>query len=566
MKRIIYLTCIAIFAVIIGSCPQQYVIESVDPGTPVDPDTPVDPGAGDTPVGGAWIDPVYNDPSLIYIADFDNNTLCGASFSGTASGALSNTVFHSSPNSLRVYGRTAGGNGISILLANLLPPGQTISFSAWVCPTATANAVFVVNMATTANPQGSAVNAAGPLQVKANTWTHIEGDYTVPAGALWARAIIRFGNSNCDFYADDIQIKLKNGSLPDSAIQEDLPPLKDAPEFAKRNLLIGSVVNPIVLFDPSGNRQKLLLKHYNAFAPQDELKPISVLDYDNSVKGLPDTQEHAKLNFNQVIPAYEFAKKYNLKMMAHHMIWHTQCPDWFFYEDYNTAKGLVTKDRMLKRMENYIKDELEWNQANYPGIVKMWSVVNEAFLTNGMNTSTLWYQTMGEDFILHAFEYANKYRTDPEIRLVYNDFGMEKQSSKINYCMDYMSRYKVPVDGIGFQFHIDMNSQTPATLRSNLERVGPDYEVYITEMDISGATPSDMTALQARYEAVIGAILSANVNLKCIRSHGLTDSQSWLINQNNDGKMEYPLLWDAENQAKPAYYGVMKAAGLDIQP
>jgi len=498
--------------------------------------------------------------SLLVAANFDDNTLDGMAFSGTASGELSSSVHYSKPNSLHVYGRTGNNNGIAILLASILPRGATVTFSARVYPVQSASARINLNL----NTNSSAVTVVGPVQVQANQWTLVEGDYNVPADAIWIRANIALNNNTCDFYVDDIKISLKSGTLPDSSIQQNLAPLKSAPRFAERNLYIGAVVNPIVLFDPSGNRQKLLVKHYNSFAPQDELKPISVLEYKGSVDGLPATNDHAKLNFNMAIPAYEFAKKNNMIMMAHHMVWHTQCPDWFFYENYDTNKTLAGRDLMLKRMENYIKDELEWNQTHYPGLVKMWSVVNEAFTGNSpvsMNPS-LWQQTIGDDYIAKAFQYANQYRTDPEIKLIYNEVNMEKYQSRIDYCMNYIKQYNVQLDGIGFQFHIDMDSPSAATIKSNLERVGKDYEVYITELDIAGVDISAMPALQQRYNEVIGAILDANVNLKCIRSHGLTDNQSWLINKYNQD--EYPLLWDANNQAKPAYYGVMQAAGANI--
>ena len=42
-------------------------------------------------------------------------------------------------------------------------------------------------------------------------------------------------------------------------------------------------------------------------------------------------------------------------MRGHTLVWHSQTPDWLFYEDYDTSKKYVDRDTMLKRMEAYIK-------------------------------------------------------------------------------------------------------------------------------------------------------------------------------------------------------------------
>ena len=45
---------------------------------------------------------------------------------------------------------------------------------------------------------------------------------------------------------------------------------------------------------------------------------------------------------------------------------------------------------MLRRLENYIKNVLEYSQTHYPGLIYAWDVVNEAIeISDGMDGVTV---------------------------------------------------------------------------------------------------------------------------------------------------------------------------------
>jgi len=503
--------------------------------------------------------------NLVYLADFDDGTPCGVNASGAYSwGAVSDKQFHGYPYSFHVYDRLASGSTASWNMSGHIPPESWVVYSAWVYldgdKAATARIQAGINGG--AGTQGGRGVTVAEKLVEPKTWTYLEGETYIGKDDIFVRSSVSFADNADDFYVDDVVVKLRDKNMPYSGIQEDLPALKDAPHFKERNLMIGSGVGTIVINDPSGNRQALVVKHYDSITAENELKANFLMEYGPSVRDLAAHNEEAALNFNLVKPYYDFALKNNLKMSAQAMLWDQLTPEWFFHVDYDVKKPYAGRELMLKRVENYIRDVLDWSQTNYPGMVKMWVIVNEGI--NGNNPPVLrdnrWLKTIGEDYIARAFEYARKYSGDKDMSLVYNDFNMEAYPSRLQFLLDYIKKYSVDLDAIGFQMHIKMDFPPAASIKANLEKA-KGFDVYVTEMDIANSDPSDqsMQAQGKRYADVYSAILDADVNLRGISSWCLNDGNTWLIN--NMHQAQFPLLWDANNQAKPAYYGVMQAAG-----
>ncbi|MCL2879726.1 MAG: endo-1,4-beta-xylanase, partial [Treponema sp.] len=414
------------------------------------------------------------------------------------------------------------------------------------------------------------------------------GNLTPPADCVVTRMIIQNNTSLCDFYIDDIKIELKSGTPESAAIQESLLGIKDAPLFNSKNLLIGAGIGNTVLQDPHGNRQALAAKHFNSIAISNSFKPQYILDYPASVGNLALYNDHAAVYFDITKDYFNFAVTNNMKMSAQALLWYQLTPEWFFHVNYNTAQPLADRDLMLKRMENYIKDVLTWCQTNYPGMFKMWVVCNESIdPTTAVDTATSnpyqvrndnWYKTVGPDYIAQAFAFAQKYKTDPELDLVYNDYNLESSTaanSKFNQVLNYINYYDVQLDGIAFQMHVQLAANSPAvaTIKTNIEKIKNDSRVsaknlsaYISEMDVKADSndAATMQSLSDRYNTIISTVLGADTRLKGITWWCLTDGYSWLTP--NAGKAMYPLMFDINNQAKPAYYGVMQAGGASVSP
>jgi endo-1,4-beta-xylanase len=174
--------------------------------------------------------------------------------------------------------------------------------------------------------------------------------------------------------------------------------------------------------------------------------------------------------------------------------------------------------------------------GHYAGKVYGWDVVNEAFDDNANIRSTIWYDNPGIGFagmrtqyIEQAFQWAHA--ADSNAKLYYNDYNIETLGPKSDavYAMaqDFKSR-GVPLDGIGFQFHVDLNFDNPATLSSvasNFQRFAAlGLEIHITELDIrlSNSSAASFTA-QATLYGKLATLCVQQPNCKVFQTWGFTD-------------------------------------------
>ncbi len=215
--------------------------------------------------------------------------------------------------------------------------------------------------------------------------------------------------------------------------------------------------------------------------------------------------------------------------------------------------------------------------GRYKGKIKVWDVVNEALSDNGPDTlrNSLWVQIIGPDFIAKAFEYAHE--ADPQATLRYNDYGLENpvKRQKLITLIKELQAKKVPVMAIGTQTHVSISSPSYAdadrTL-TELESLG--LPVHVTELDVNSAesgqrnTGADVANNAATTQGGLVAntdqrladqyanlfrVFRKHKQVKVVTLWGVNDGVSWRAN----GK---PLLFDTNDQPKPAFEAVLRAA------
>jgi endo-1,4-beta-xylanase len=261
----------------------------------------------------------------------------------------------------------------------------------------------------------------------------------------------------------------------------------------------------------------------------------------------------------------KFAVANNMPVRGHVLVWHQQTPRWFFAEGYSTdaEAPLVSREKMLLRLENYIRKVMEYFQTTYPGAVYAWDVVNEAIepgsrQVKGYRTDSLWYEVVGQDFIEQAFTFARKY-ADPGVKLFYNDYG-EYVSNRLYRMEELVKELKEKdlIDGMGMQSHISMTDPNLLSYEDAIRRYSAlGVEVHITELDINNTANDDETILNqgmryARLSEIYRRLRGEGVNITNLTIWGITDNRSWL---NSDGP-KYPLLFDQYYNPKPAFYGL----------
>ena len=348
------------------------------------------------------------------------------------------------------------------------------------------------------------------------------------------------------------------GTLPaQQATGQPSPQLKSSTlrdAASARNLIIGTAADPSLLGDPqyAGN----LASEFRQLEPENQMKFGVVHPRPGSDLSAYDFASADKL--------VAFAGEHNMLVRGHCFVWHEQVADW-------VKSGAASHKYGPAALREILKDHISTVAGHYAGRVWAWDVVNEAFTDDGAMRSTIWYDSpgiglagKGTAYIEEAFRWARE--ADPKARLFYNDYGAETINAKSDaiYAMakDFLAR-GVPLDGIGFQAHLKLSSDSPETLSSfaaNLRRFSDlGLEIHITELDV--ALDSDSAANLARqgdlYGKVAGICLQTP-NCRALQTWGFTDKYSWIPGYSK-GKQGWALPLDASYRKKPAYDATLNA-------
>lgn len=418
------------------------------------------------------------------------------------------------------------------------------------------------------------------LEVTKDKWTLIQGEYTVPADAANAKVYVETEYKSSpssqdllDFYIDDFTAT--PATLPQ--IQKDIPSLKDV--FSSYFFVGGAATAGEIAPAPA---KDLIAKHYNRLTPGNELKPDSVLDYSATIAYMDangGNQVNPQVNLRAAKTLLEYARDNNIPVRGHTLVWHSQTPDWFFKVNYSQDSNAawVSKEVMLQRLENYIKNVMQLISSTYPTVkFYAWDVVNEAVDPNtstgmrnpGSNNVTSgnspWMQTIGEEYIQRAFEYARKY-APTGCKLFYNDYN-EYEDRKSTFIFNILKGLKDKglVDGMGMQSHWVMDYPSISMFETAVRKYNTlGLELQLTELDIKQPdnSTSALAAQADRYKLLINKVISLKnegMNITGVIFWGVTDKTSWLGG--------YPLLFDGNYQAKPAYYSIINGITPTVTP
>lgn len=384
----------------------------------------------------------------------------------------------------------------------------------------------------------------------------------------------------------------------------DTTTLKDA---YKKDFYVGVAVNRIMATDTPGEANNadrtqdqvdkdiaLTKEHFNQISPENDLKWLLIHPREGA-DGYDFGPADAYVNFGLSNKMY---------IVGHTLIWHSQTPDWVFAGTnpppgttntgtvetnapgrgrfgpgfgggFGTYSGpRASRDELLQRMRDHIHTVV----GRYKGKVKVWDVVNEAVATGGTNIlrKSLWLQIIGPDFIAKAFEYAHE--ADPKAILRYNDYDLEGTAKrhKLITLIRSLQQQHVPVMAIGTQTHVTVSSpsfEAEDQALTELETLG--LPIHITELDVNGArggqgkTGADVTnnaattqggmvnnadkRLANEYAALFRAFLKHRKSVKVVTFWGINDAVSWR-------SQGHPLLFDANDQPKPAFDAVIAEA------
>ncbi|MBQ2928865.1 MAG: endo-1,4-beta-xylanase [Clostridia bacterium] len=483
-------------------------------------------------------------PALEYKSDFSAGT--DGWYARSAGGA---SVYVTDEMGLMTIGRTATWNspGRDFELAT----GKTYSMSVLVKQDQVDSTGFILSVAHTRDGSESYENLA-TCTAKKGEWTLMQCTYV--AGRYDKFVLYIEGG------AADTEYQIKDFTCAEQTLKygkAGIPSLKEvyAPYF-----VFGTAVTGNEVLD--ADRMEFYKSQFDIFTPGNEMKPDALINIAACKSAVRKTGDETvvEVKFDRCKPLLDWAQENGVKVHGHTLVWHSQTPDQFFHEGYNSTSPLVSREVMLGRLENYIRQVLTWTEENYPGVIVSWDVVNEAAADSGRKLrDSLWTQVVGQDFINRAFEYARKYAA-PHVKLYYNDYNSE-MTMKALVTRDIVDSLIADgtIDGYGFQSHYSVGSTNlfyvEIAMKEMAKRVlndGTPIRLRVSELDVGIPSNTDSNwQTQARYyKQLMELYLKFADQMEAVHTWGTVDNLSWR-------KENYPLLFDGQSQPKPAFYAIV---------
>jgi endo-1,4-beta-xylanase len=306
--------------------------------------------------------------------------------------------------------------------------------------------------------------------------------------------------------------------------------------------------NSIINSSTSSQQQAVVFPNFNQMTAGNIMKMSYLHPQENT------------FTFGQADDFVSFAHANGIDVHGHTLIWHA---------DYQVPAFMTNYTGDFAAM---LKNHVQTIVSHFQGRVVSWDVVNEALADDGQPTvenilrSTVFSQKMGHDFIDQSF--INARAVDPQVDLFYNDYNIEaggQKTTNLLSLIDGMRSRGVPITGVGFQMHVTIDWPSITAIESSLKAVADrGLKVKISEMDVSmksaytSFTADAATRQQQRYHDIIAAYLRAvpAAQRAGITVWGVWDADSWI---NQPGSPDWPLLFDANFQPKPALQGFKDA-------
>ncbi|RHJ87928.1 endo-1,4-beta-xylanase [Parabacteroides sp. AM08-6] len=353
--------------------------------------------------------------------------------------------------------------------------------------------------------------------------------------------------------ATSLLIACGSGKHPHAAVE---PSLKGA---IGDKFLIGTALS---VGQTAGRDSCALLqvkRHFNAIVAE------------NCMKSEVIHPEEGRFNFTDADRLLRFGEENGMVVTGHCLIWHSQLSSWFCVDE---KGGKVSPEVLKERMKNHISTIV----GRYKGRIKGWDVVNEAIESDGSWRKTPFYEILGEEYLLLAFQYAHE--ADPDAELYYNDFSMDGKAKrdKVVELVKMLKEHGLRIDAVGMQGHMGLNYPKIEDFEASIlafSRAG--VKVMITEWDMSalpdvytGANIANTVAYKNslnpypeglpdsvsqvwnnRMKEFFNLFLKHSDVITRVTAWGVSDGNSWKNNFPVRGRVDYPLLFDRNCRPKP---------------
>jgi len=489
--------------------------------------------------------------------------------SRSGSSTLTNTTAeaHSGSHSLLVTGRVANYDGPQISVNNKMYLGSIYDISLWIMMQPTDGSSHVINLSLQTALDGqtsyNSVSAYPGITVPADgNWHQITVSrfnmsypYSPGQAYLYVQTVPPAGNDLVSFYIDDFQLTY----VTPPVIQTNIPSIYQSyADFFP----VGAAVD---MNDLSGPHAQLLTMHFNSITSMNDMKWISV------------EQNLGNFTFANADAEVGLAMCHDMKVRGQNLVWSTgqQTPSYAFGDGTNSAANQAT---VTTNIQEHIQNEVE----HFGSQVYAWDVVNEPL--DPSQSDCLYhgpfYQVLGKGYIDIALEAARQY-APAGTKLFINDYSTydpNRLACLVKVVADLRSR-GIPIDGIGHETHNAINYPSTQAMVNTIETVHrnfPDLEQQITELDESVYNAGDDTSNYGNnippsvlaeqgwlYKSYFDVFrrLSERDRITGVTFWGMADDDTWL-DSFPIARTDYPLPFDVNLQAKPAYWGIVDPAQL----
>jgi endo-1,4-beta-xylanase len=346
-----------------------------------------------------------------------------------------------------------------------------------------------------------------------------------------------------------------------STVASSTPSLK---EVFKNDFLIGTAMSADQIEEKIPGAARLIPEQFNAVTPENIMKAEIIH---------PGWNQY---DFDLADKLVAYARKNDIKVTAHTLIWHSQTPAFL--------RGIRSADSIKQYFVNHITTVA----SRYDGKVYSWDVVNEALNEDGTLRNSVFLRNLGEDYIVEAFRLAQK--AAPNTLLYYNDYNIEQPKKRAGAIaiIKKIQAAGVRIDGVGIQGHWHMDNPPLADIEQSIKEFAAlGIKVAFTELDLSAlpnprgrANSADISntaqyndqinpytksfpdsaqqKLAKSYADIFNLFLKYKNNVSRVTFWGVDDGQTWLNDFPVRGRTNHPLLFDRQFQPKPAFYRVIE--------
>ncbi|MBL0269860.1 MAG: endo-1,4-beta-xylanase [Chitinophagaceae bacterium] len=346
-------------------------------------------------------------------------------------------------------------------------------------------------------------------------------------------------------------------------------------EVYKDAFLLGTAVTPAITSGADQPSQEIVISQFNTITVENVMKAALI------------NPEPGVFRFGPADDFVAFGEKHKMFIVGHTLVWHNQCPAWFFT---NASGKPNTKEEQIERLREHIRVVA----GRYAGKVHAWDVVNEVIDNDGSYRPTTWVNAMGngDTLVKYAFQFAAEFA--PNTELYYNDFNAWRPEKRdgIVRLVKMLQKQGIRIDGVGMQGHWGLNYPKTKYIEDAIDAYAAcGVKVMITELDVDvlpltkegqiigqgmadkqfqleefktyldpypKQLPDSMQTLLAnRYAELFGIFYQKRDKIARVTLWGVHDGMSWKNDYPIPGRINYPLLWSRDKKPKPALEAVL---------